>query len=262
MKNKQILNICYKFFNRYLIADELVKQLTNIDKTGLSKEDINETEKLVNGIKDILANTPNEVDEYVSLKKAEIKRHIDEIEKASNNEESKEFFKNSLEGLKESYDKEIDSHDRWFKVVDYINKNEYFNKCYDSQSPYELLEFIAQNLHAPFPPQITQKKKKKIVQAGIEKDEREWLWRLAFNYDDKGINFDTIVDYYIKVKDAYYISELISAVGRSLDIDKLIDKVTDKKLADELIEYKPVIDFYCTDEQMDKLIKKGEIVDE
>lgn len=53
MKNKELLNICYKFFNRFITADILIEQLTNIDKTNLSKNDIEETNKIISDIKKI-----------------------------------------------------------------------------------------------------------------------------------------------------------------------------------------------------------------
>ena len=53
MKNKELLNICYKFFNRFITADVLIEQLLNIDKTNLSNKDIKETNKLIKDIKKI-----------------------------------------------------------------------------------------------------------------------------------------------------------------------------------------------------------------
>ena len=63
---------------------------------------------------------------------------------------------------------------------------------------YELLEFIAQYIQVPYPPQLTQEEFESLVQVGIEQDKREWLWRLAFNYEKSNINFDSIVDYFIE----------------------------------------------------------------
>ena len=74
----------------------------------------------------------------------------------------------------------------------------------------------------------------KLVKVGIEKDEREWLWRLAFNYERSKINFDNIVDYFIKKKDGYYLAELISAIGECLNIDSIINKIVDKELIEDL----------------------------
>lgn len=51
MKNKELLNICYSFFNRFISADMLIEQLSNINRTDLTKNDIKEIEKLIKDIK-------------------------------------------------------------------------------------------------------------------------------------------------------------------------------------------------------------------
>lgn len=95
-----------------------------------------------------------------------------------------------------------------------------------------------------------------MVNAGIEKDEREWLWRLAFNYETRSINFDSIVEYFIKKKDGYYLAELISAVGECLNINEIIDKIDDKELIEDLKDRKNVISHYVSEEQFNRLICK------
>ena len=37
MKNMELLNICYQFFNILITADELIEMLDNMDKSNLSK---------------------------------------------------------------------------------------------------------------------------------------------------------------------------------------------------------------------------------
>jgi len=32
MKNKELLNICHKFLNRFINSDELIEELNNIEK--------------------------------------------------------------------------------------------------------------------------------------------------------------------------------------------------------------------------------------
>lgn len=255
MKNIELLNICYRFFNRFITADKLIEQLSNIDKNNLSKNDIYETNKIISDIKIIVSNIPNEADEYVIKEKEKIKRLINKIEQIPMDNNS-DFLNRQLNYLKKDYDREMDSQERWFAITDYINKNDYFTKTFESLTDYELLEFIAQNIQAPFPPNLTQEEFDKIVKVGIEKDEREWLWRLAFNYESRKINFDKIVDYFIKKKDGYYLAELISAVGENLNIDSIIDKINDNELIEDLKERKDVIDSYISDEQFNKLIEK------
>ena len=210
---------------------------------------------LISDIKKISKDVPNTEDEYVIKEREKIKRLIDRFEAFK---DKNDFFNKQLEHLKRDYEKEMDSHERWFNVVDYINKNEYFNECYDNLTDYELLEFIAQNIQAPFPPKLSQDEFNRLVKVGIEKDKREWLWRLAFNYERRNINFDEIANYFIDKKDAYYIAELISAVGYCLNIDAMIDKINDKEIIEGLKERKDVMGSYISEEQFNKLISKLE----
>lgn len=256
MKNKELLNICYKFFNRFITADILIEQLTNIDKTNLSKNDIEKTNKIISDIKKIADNTPNEIDEYVIKKKETISNLIKKIEQIPKDDNNSDFLNRQLDNLKKDYGREMYSHERWFAITDCIDKNDYFTKIFESLTDYELLEFIAQNIQAPFPPNLTQEEFDKLVKVGIEKDEREWLWRLAFNYERSKINFDNIVDYFIKKKDGYYLAELISAIGECLNIDSIINKIVDKELIEDLKKRKGVISSYVSDEQFNRLIDK------
>ncbi len=256
MKNKELLNICYKFFNRFITADKLIEELTNMDTTDLSKKNIEEQKKLIKEIKTIAQNIPNEIDEYVIQKKDQIKNMIDRFEKNPKDDKNLVFLNKHLENLKKDYEKEMDSHERWFRITDCINKNSYFNKVFESLTDYELLEFIAQNISAPFPPNLTQEEFDRLVKIGIEKDKREWLWRLAFNYENSNINFDSIVEYFIKKKDGYYLAELISAVGEHLNIDRIMDMINDKELIKDLKNRKSVISHYVSEEQFNRLIGK------
>lgn len=256
MKNKELLNNCYRFFNRFITADELIEELINMDTSNLFEEDIEEQNKLIEGIKTIAKNIPNEIDEYVIKKKESIMNIIKKFEDITQDNKNLDFLNRQLETLKKDYEKVIDSHERWFSITSYINKNEYFNNVFDSLTDYELLEFIAQNIQAPFPPQINQDDFEKLVKVGIENDEREWLWRLAFNYEGMNINFDSIVDFFIKEKDGFYLTELINAIGECLNIDDIINKINDKELIIDLKERKDVISSYVSEEQLNKLISK------
>jgi len=219
----------------------------------MSKEEIKKLDKLIMDIKEIITTVPNKVDEYVIGKKKKVNNLIDKLETIPKDED---IFNRLLNNLKKDNEKEIDSHERWLAIAQCIDENDYFNTCFDNLSDYELLEFISQYIQVPFPPQLSQEKFEKLVKVGIENDEREWLWRLAFNYERRNINFDLIVDYFINVKDGYYLAELISAVGECLDIDSIIDKITDKELIKDLKEREYAICNYVSEEQFNKLVSK------
>lgn len=256
MKNIELLNICYKYFNRFVVADELVKLLTDMDKNKLSKKEIEYINSLVDEIKAIIKNTSNEEDEFIISKKKNIVNCKDKLEKIPKNNDNEDFFNERIKGLDEEYNKPIDNYERWIEVFKTITSNDYFNESFDNLTDYELLEFLAQYIKAPFPPTLDQEEFDRLVKVGIEHDEREWLWRLAFNYEEKNLNLNEIMDYYIKVKDGYYIGELISAVGNVIDIDRAIDKINDKELIKDLYNRKQVMNYYVTENQFKKLFDK------
>ena len=246
--NKEFLNICYKFFNRFITVRELIDKLSEIN--------VKEINDLVVKIRKIDISLPNSKDEYVIKKKEKDKSLIDKLDTIPRNDKDLNALYNAIDNMKNSYDKEIDSYERWLKVFECISQNDYFNNCFDALSDYELLKLIAEYIKAPFPPQLDQKEFDKLVKVGIEHDEREWLWRLAFNYEDKDIKIDSIINYFIKVKDGYYLVESISAFGESLDINKIVDKINDKDLIKYLEENRSIVDNYLSDEQFNKLMSK------
>ena len=212
MKNKEVLNICYKYLNRFINAIELVEYLSNIDTEKYSKKDKKEINNLIIDIKKIMDKYPNYEDGLVINEKNKIEKMIKKIVKIPSkidDDKTKNYINKHIKSLNYDYKKVVDS--------------EKFNR---------------------------------LVKVGIENDEREWLWRLAFNYEKRDINFDLIVDYFIDKKDDYYIAELVSAVGECLNIDKIIDKINDKDLIRELRDRKNVLDSYFTDEQYNRLIDK------
>ena len=186
----------------------------------------------------------------------ELVNNLNSIDKKNIPEEYALAINNLINEINKINKDNNDSYEIWYSVTDLINNNEYFNKCFNNLTDYELLEFIAQYIDAPMPPKISQKEFDNLVKAGIEKDEREWLWRLAFNYEEKYINFDDIVDYYIKVKDGYYLTELISVLRYSLDIDKIIDKINDQDLINDLKERKDILISCISEDKYNKLIGK------
>ena len=256
MKNIELLNYCYKYFNRYITAEQLVELLENINKTSFTKKELHEFNKLIKEIKKISNSISNEEDEYIKKEKAKTKKILKKIESLPKEDKYKDFLDNQINDLKKDYARKRDSYERWNAIATHISQNNYFNICFENLSDYELLEFIAQYICAPFPPNLSDEEFNKLVKIGIEKDKREWLWRLAFNYENDNMNLEFISDYFIEKKDGYYLAELISAVGHNLNIDNIIDKINDKSLIKDLKKRKNVIQNYVSEEQFNKLISK------
>lgn len=59
----------------------------------------------------------------------------------------------------------------------------------------------------------------------INNNDCEGLWRLAFNYDFCDFDFEQIADYYIKVKNEYYLTDLIYVLSEKFDLLNILNKV-------------------------------------
>lgn len=256
MKNIELLNIIYKFFNRYITANELIDNISNMEKNNLSNEENECINKLLKEIKEVEKNNPNQNDDYIKNKKESIKGLLDKFDSVPKNDDNLEALTNQIDDLKKEYAKEMDSKDRWTAITKCIAHNDYFNEIYDNLTDYELLKFIGQYIKASYPPELSQEEFDRIVKVGISNDEREYLWRLAFNYEDFDLDFDEIVDYFIKINDGYYLSELICAVNRNIDVDSIIDKIENKKLLEDLLNREDYLIGYITNEQFNKIKEK------
>uniref|UniRef100_UPI003FEE6B1F hypothetical protein n=1 Tax=Candidatus Onthocola sp. TaxID=3085646 RepID=UPI003FEE6B1F len=224
-----LVSLMYKYINRFINSDELLESLEELDLNNFTDEEKASIKKLIDDIKSIKDKIPNEVDE-IEKNRIEInEKYVNGIDKILQNNtlenKLKEKFLKIREGLLEDKKKVKDGGKLYESLFTLLADNDLINYYCDLLNDYELLEFIAQYISVPIPPQIDQEKFDKIVKVGIENDEREWLWRLAFNYNEKNKDFSLIEDYFIEKRDDYYLTELISAVRDDLNMKKLKKKV-------------------------------------
>ncbi len=224
-----LVSLMYKYINRFINSDELLESLEELDLNNFTDEEKASIKKLIDDIKSIKDKIPNEVDE-IEKNRIEInEKYVNGIDKILQNNtlenKLKEKFLKIREGLLEDKKKVKDGGKLYESLFTLLADNDLINYYCDLLNDYELLEFIAQYISVPMPPQISQEKFDKIVKVGIENDEREWLWRLAFNYNRKNKDFSLIEDYFIEKRDDYYLTELISAVRDDLNMKKLKKKV-------------------------------------
>lgn len=224
-----LVSLMYKYINRFINSDELLESLEELDLNNFTDEEKVSIKKLIDDIKSIKDKIPNEVDEIEKNRLEINEKYVNGIDKIlqSNTLENKlkEKFLKIREGLLEDKKKVKDGGKLYESLFTLLADNDLINYYCDLLNDYELLEFIAQYISVPMPPQIDQEKFDKIVKVGIENDEREWLWRLAFNYNRKNKDFSLIEDYFIEKRDDYYLTELISAVRDDLNMKKLKKKV-------------------------------------
>lgn len=224
-----LVSLMYKYINRFINSDELLESLEELDLNNFTDEEKVSIKKLIDDIKSIKDKIPNEVDEIEKNRLEINEKYVNGIDKILQNNtlenKLKEKFLKIREGLLEDKKKVKDGGKLYESLFTLLADNDLINYYCDLLNDYELLEFIAQYISVPMPPQISQEKFDKIVKVGIENDEREWLWRLAFNYNEKNKDFSLIEDYFIEKRDDYYLTELISAVPDDLNMKKLKKKV-------------------------------------
>lgn len=236
-----LVSLMYKYINRFINSDELLESLEELDLNNFTDEEKVSIKKLIDDIKSIKDKIPNEVDE-IEKNRIEInEKYVNGIDKILQNNtlenKLKEKFLKIREGLLEDKKKVKDGGKLYESLFTLLADNDLINYYCDLLNDYELLEFIAQYISVPIPPQIDQEKFNDLVKVGIENDEREWLWRLAFNYNEKNKDFSLIEDYFIEKRDDYYLIELISAVRDDLNMKKLKKKVIatkDKKFINKV----------------------------
>lgn len=231
-----LVTLMYKYINRFINSDELLESLEELDLNNFSKEEKISINKLIDDIKIIKDKTANEIDEIEKNRLETIERIVSNIniilESDNLEKDLREKIEHRKEYLLEDKKKVKDGGKLYESIYILLADNKLINHYWESINDYELLEFIAQYISVPVPPQIDQKKFNDLVKVGIKNNEREWLWRLAFNYNRKNKDFSLIEDYFIEKKDSYYLTELISAVREDLDMKKLKEKVlatNDKK---------------------------------
>lgn len=224
-----LVSLMYKYINRFINSDELLESLEELDLNNFTDEEKVSIKKLIDDIKSIKDKIPNEVDEIEKNRLEINEKYVNGIDKILQNNtlenKLKEKFLKIREGLLEDKKKVKDGGKLYESLFTLLADNDLINYYCDLLNDYELLEFIAQYISVPMPPQIDQEKFNDLVKVGIENDEREWLWRLAFNYNEKNKDFSLIEDYFIEKRDDYYLIELISAVRDDLNMKKLKKKV-------------------------------------
>lgn len=228
-----LVTLMYKYINRFINSDELLESLEELDLNNFSKEEKISINKLIDDIKIIKDKTANEIDEIEKNRLETIERIVSNIniilESDNLEKDLREKIEHRKEYLLEDKKKVKDGGKLYESIYILLADNKLINHFWDLMNDYELLEFIAQYISVPIPPQIDQEKFNDLVKVGIKNNEREWLWRLAFNYNRKNKDFSLIEDYFIEKKDSYYLTELISAVREDLDMKKLKEKVLSTK---------------------------------
>jgi hypothetical protein len=255
-----LVNIIYKYVNRFINCKELIIELNKLDLTKFSKEEQQEIKKLILDVQSIIDNTPNETDDIEKSRIANINNLLDKFEKILKDgklePKAKAFLEERYNGLTKEKAIERDGGRLYNNICELLTNNSMYKHYVDQMNDLEFLDFITQYISAPVVPRIDQEIFDDLVASGIKEDKREALWRLAFNYNRRGKDFVLIEDYFIEKRDAYYLTELVSAVHEDLDLDRLVNKVIDtkdKKFLNDIVSKGAYLKDYFNEEAIVKL---------
>ena len=256
-----LVNLMYKYINRFINSDELLEELKKLELNHYSKEEEQEIKQLILDVQNIKNTTPNEIDDIERKRLGNIEHFLGLIEQAENtdlNDDLKKLVQKKKAQFLKDRNKVYDAGALFQSIFDLLTNHDLIGRYAKAMNDLELLEFITQYISVPMPPILTQDKFNDLVRIGIKRDMREDLWRLAFNYNHKEIDFTLIEDYFILKRDDYYLTELISAVEEDLNEDKLIDKIIDtldKDFIDQVVQTGYQIGIF-SDEEIKEIIRK------
>lgn len=251
----ELVNLMYRYVNRFINSNELIKELKKIDISNYQdKEVIN---KLIKDIEEVREKTPNEIDKVEKKRLEEIDNLLDKFKEVNtSDEQAKEFIEKQYNNLLKEKEKIKDGGKLYNKITDLLTNNSVINKSASKMNDKELLTFITRYISVPLPPPIKQEDFNNLVKVGIKEDNREALWRLAVNYDKK-MDFTLIEDYFIDKRDSYYLIELISATD-SINLDNIVSKVVatnDREFMIDLANRSLELSIF-TKEDIDKIKEK------
>lgn len=253
----ELVNLMYRYVNRFINSNELINELKKIDISNYSEKDKKVIDKLIKDIEEVRDKTPNEIDEVEKKRLEQIDYLLDKFKEVNtSDEQAKEFIEKQYNNLLEDKEKVRDGGKLYTKIVNLLTNNSVINKSASKMNDKELLTFITRYISVPLPPPIKQEDFNSLVRIGIKEDNREALWRLAVNYDKK-MDFTLIEDYFIDKRDSYYLIELISATD-SVNLDNIVSKVVatnDRKFMIDLANRSLELSIF-TKEDIDKIKEK------
>lgn len=251
----ELVNLMYRYVNRFINSNELIKELKKIDISNYQdKEVIN---KLIKDIEEVREKTPNEVDKVEKKRLEQIDNLLDKFKEVNtSDEQAKEFIEKQYNNLLKDKERVRDGGKLYTKIVNLLTNNSVINKSVSKMNDKELLTFITRYISVPLPPPINQEDFNDLVKVGIKEDNREALWRLAVNYDKK-MDFTLIENYFIDKRDSYYLIELISATD-NVNLNNLVSKVVatnDREFMIDLANRSLELSIF-TKEDIDKIKEK------
>lgn len=223
-----IVNLMYKYINRFITLEKLLEEINRIDLKKYKEKEKKEIKDLIKQLNTINDTIPNEIDDREKTRILGAERIIKELEVTRDKVKDPDAIirlDKQIEEIKKSKEETKDGGERYRKTFETLCNNKLINRYTENMTNEELLDFITQYIHVELPPKLTNEKLEELITIGINKKNKEKLWRLAFNYENSNNGFKRIIDYYIEEKDYWYLGELMSALDNKIDFDYIKEKV-------------------------------------
>ncbi len=257
----ELVKLWYKYLNRFINSDKLLEELQNLDLNKYTIDTRSEIKRLIKDIKKIKEEIPNEIDEVEEKRLENINFFLDKltaVDKNNCDEEAWDIISKKIENLKKEKLLVRDGGALYNSILEKLNNCYSIFKYLHRMTDLELLDFLTEYISVPIPLKIDENKFLDLVELGIENDQKESLWRLAFTYEKNHFNYNNIINYFIKEKDIFYIIESLYAFKDNIDMNNLYDKLIKLNDKEFLIKiFTPGIMELLDNEDIDLMIKKG-----
>lgn len=163
-----------------------------------------------------------------------------------------EVLETLILNIKKIMDEHTGMYVRYDLIKNLVVNNELHKKEAEAMTDAELLDMITSYFNVPLHPQISFDYFEELVDLAISSENaKEKCFRLLTNYVGVDRHFDKIIDYFIKERDTWYLSEIICFCGKQIDTMDIVSKIVntrDKKFIKEFLNRNGMKDILLEEE--------------
>ena len=146
----ELVNLMYRYVNRFINSNELIKELKKIDICNYQDKDKEVINKLIKDIEEVREKTPNEIDKVEKKRLEEIDNLLDKFKEVNTSDnELKEFIEKQYNNLLKEKERVRDGGKLYTKIVNLLTNNSVINKFASKMNDKELLTFITRYISVP-----------------------------------------------------------------------------------------------------------------
>lgn len=176
---------------------------------------------------------------------------LENLSKTSKYEGNEELEKLILD-IKKIMDEHTGMYMRYDLIRNLISNSKLHKREAEAMSDQELLDMITSYFHVPLHPEISYEYFEELVDLAMKGEyAKEQCFRLLTNYVGVDRHFDKIIDYFVRERDTWYLSEIVCFCGRQIDTMDIVIKIVntkDKKFIKEFLNREGMKDILLDEE--------------